>query len=155
MITVERLSALARLDEPGDALARARVEADAGDDSWQQWLTEYERGEALIVRVHVTLELCEGEPLRLTNTGVWIEKALHPPKVEQQIFELIPKDFQELAAQIGQRGHPVDRWELGEMYIHVELAQDLRRALAAGAAAEEQTPAFDVSLSEQQLGHRD
>lgn len=155
MITVERLSALARLDEPGDALARARAEANAGDDSWQQWLTEYERGEALIVRVQVTLELCEGEPLRLTNTGVWIEKALHPPKVEQQIFELIAKDFQELAAQIGERGHSVDRWELGEMYVHVELAEDLRRALGDGVISQEHLPAFDVTLSEQQLGHRD
>lgn len=131
MIIVERLSALARLDEPSEALARAQAEARVGDESWQQWLAEYERGEALILRVEVTLQLCEGEPLCLTSAGVWVEKAIHPPKVEEQISELIAKDFRALVRELTGRGHELDCWELGDMYVHVELAEDVRRALAA------------------------
>ena len=59
-MTVRRLAARASLDDPGPAFARAKAAAAAGDESWDAWLSEYERGDAVIVRLEVTLDTDPG-----------------------------------------------------------------------------------------------
>ena len=134
MLRVERLAARVTLDDPGPALDRAQTEAAAGDESWRQWVTEYRDGEALIVRLDVTLEASEENGSRfaihVANRGVFLEKDRQPPNVEQQVGELAAKDFPVLAERLAARGHRLDQYALGQMYVHVELADDVRRSLA-------------------------
>jgi hypothetical protein len=160
MLIVRRLGAWVRLDDPEPTLARAEQEAAAGDESWQAWALEYRRGEALIVRVEVTLEASVDSPdgpeelVRMANPGVFIEKDIHPAKVEQQIGELVSKDFPSLVRELASRGHDVDESALGEMYVHVELAKDVRNALKDAGAARTtkrgRAPASDIGLSRQE-----
>jgi hypothetical protein len=129
MVCVQRLSARARLDESPAALAHAEAQADSGDESWQQWVAEYRRGEALIVRLELTLVLGDGDAELVTASrdGFFVENHVHPPKVEQQIAELVSGDLTALAAELAERGHDLDPRDLGAMYIHVELDPDVRR----------------------------
>lgn len=137
MATVQRLSVLVRLDDPADALRRARAEARAGDDSWQQWVDEFERGEALVIRLEVALDLGSEDPpiIEMANRGVFIEKDVHPPKVEHQVAELASKDFCALAAKLQDRGYDLDEDDLAEMYAHVELDPEVRLALRDAGAS--------------------
>ncbi len=130
-MSVQRLSARARLDDSPEALAHARAEAAAGDESWEQWVAEYERGEALIIQLELTISYTAGEAQELgtCSRGLFVESDGHPAKVEQQIAELASGDFVELAKQLVARGHQIDVYDLGEMYVHVELDGDLRRCL--------------------------
>lgn len=134
MVRVERLAARVTLEDPCAALARAEAAAADGDESWSRWVEEYRRGEAVIVRVDTTLEASAGEggPLviHVANHGVFLEKDPQPPNVEQQVGELAAKDFSMLARELAERGHRVDRHVLGQMYVHVELGQDVRDSLS-------------------------
>lgn len=156
MWTVQRLGVTARLDDPESALARAEKEAAAGDESWSQWLAEYERGEALILRLEVSLEATNGEAhhVEARNRGVWIEKDVHVPKVEMQIAELVAKDFAILARALSARGDAFDRSELGEMYVHVELKREVCDALT-DAGARRRTKRPPASKGEASLSQRD
>jgi len=157
MATVQRLSAIARLDDPTDTLARARADADAGDESWEQWVAEYRRGEAIIVRLEVVVEVGGDDPqvVTISNRGVFVEKA-HPPKVEQQIAELAGKDFTTLARKLTDGGHEIGRQDLAQMYVHVELGEDVRRALADDGAAQRERragrPRSDARLAQDEEG---
>jgi hypothetical protein len=137
MVLVQRLSARASLDDSPAALAHARAQAEAGDESWEQWVAEYQRGEALIVRLELSLEVADGtgEVLKASRDGFFVENHVHAPKVEQQIAELASGDLSILAAELAQRGHALDLRELGTMYVHVELDQEVRRRVADRAAA--------------------
>jgi hypothetical protein len=117
-------------------LAHATAEATAGDESWQQWVEEFQRGEALILRLELTLEISDREPrvLRSAGGGFFVETDPHAPKVEQQIAELASGDFAVLARELTALGHTLDIHELGEMYVHVELHEDVRQQLAAHRA---------------------
>lgn len=154
MLTIERLGVRASLDEGQVALERAEAEAKAGDRSWQQWVAEYDRGEAMIVRLDVFLVANNGErsTVELSNRGLFIESSDHPPKVERQIAELVSKDFSLLAGELSKLGHRIDEHELDEMYVHVELADDLREALARSGppngSADKAAPRAEVRLSE-------
>jgi hypothetical protein len=75
----------------------------------------------------------------MANPGVFIEKDIHPPKIEQQIGELVSKDFPSLVREIASRGHVVDESALAEMYVHVELAEDVRNALKTRERREERS----------------
>jgi hypothetical protein len=132
-LQVERLRVRVTLDDPASAVTQARDEAGRGDESWQRWVAEYERGEALIVALEVALEVFDGRPtvIDVANRGVFIESSSDLPKVEQQVAELVSKDFPLLARELATRGHRVDPRELDEMYVHVELDHDLRGALRA------------------------
>jgi hypothetical protein len=131
VLSVQRLSARALLDDSPEALAHARAQAAAGDESWQQWVGEYQRGEALILRLELTLSYSDGEAreLRSSSGGLFVETAVHPAKLEQQIAELASGDFVELAEQLVALGHQIDAYELGNMYVRVELDEDLLRSL--------------------------
>lgn len=129
MIAVQRLSARARLDESAAALSQATALAASGDESWEQWLAEYRRGDALILSLDLTLELAGdgNEVLRTSTDGLFVENHVHAPNVEQQIAELASGDFAALAGQLEQRGRDLDLRGISAMYVHVELDPDVRR----------------------------
>lgn len=130
---MQRLSAHARLDDSPSVLAHARTEAAAGDDSWQQWVAEYERGEALILRLELELEFVDEtrEVLRTTTAGFFVESDPHLPRIEQQVAELAAGDVAGLAAELARRGRELDAQELSAMYVHVELDEQVRGELLA------------------------
>lgn len=132
MLSVDRLLARARLDDSPTALARAKAQAAEGDESWEQWVAEYQRGEALIVRLELMMEISDGasQVIRTTKDGFFIENHAHAPRVEKQIAELASDDFAALGAELVRRGHEVDQYELGELYVHVELDKELRLRLS-------------------------
>lgn len=129
VVSVQRLSVRALLDDSPNALAHAEAQAAAGDESWEQWVTEYQRGEALIVRLELELEVTgeTGEVLTATRDGFFVENHVHAPKLEQQIAELAANDLTVLAEEFTQRGHDLDLRDLATMYVHVELDSELRR----------------------------
>jgi hypothetical protein len=122
------------LDESPAMLARAEAQAAAGDESWEQWVAEYRRGDALIVRLELTVEV-SGETLTASRDGFFVENHVHAPKLEQQIAELASSDLDALAAELSQRGHDLNLPGLGMMYVHVELDPELRRRVEERAAA--------------------
>jgi hypothetical protein len=136
VVTVQRLSVRALLDDSPAALAHAQAQAAAGDESWEQWVAEYERGDALIVRLELTLEVSggTGETVSASRDGFFVENHVHAPKVEQQIAELASDDLTVLASELAERGHELDVHELGTMYVHVELDPSLRGRLRPRAA---------------------
>jgi hypothetical protein len=125
------------LDESQAVLAHAQAQAAAGDESWEQWVAEYRRGDALIVRLELTVEVSDGpgEILTASRDGFFVENHVHAPKLEQQIAELASGDLAALAAELARRGHDIDLHELDTMYVHVELAPELRRRVQDRAAA--------------------
>lgn len=135
VVSVQRLSARAVLDDSPAALTHAKALAAAGDESWQQWVAEYHRGDALIVRLELSLEIAGGadDVLTASSNGFFVENHPHAPKLEQQIAELASGDLAALAGELARRGHAVDAHELGTMYVHVELDPEIRRRLRAGA----------------------
>lgn len=136
VVSVQRLSVRALLDESPAILSHAEALAAAGDESWEQWVAEYQRGDALIVRMELTLEVSDrgGEVLTASRDGFFVENHVHAPKLEQQIAELASDDLAELAAEFAKRGHELDLQELGAMYVHVELAPELRQRVQERAA---------------------
>lgn len=138
VVSVQRLSVRALLDDSPNALAHAEAQAAAGDESWEQWVTEYQRGEALIVRLELALEVTDatGEVLTATRDGFFVENHIHAPKLEQQIAELAWDDLTELAEDFAQKGHDLDLQKLGTMYVHVELDSELRRRIQDRASAQ-------------------
>jgi hypothetical protein len=131
------MSVRALLDNSPAGSAHAEARAAAGDESWEQWVAEYQRGDALIVRLELTLEVFDGtgEVLTTSRDGFFVENHVHAPKVEQQIAELASGDLTTLAAEFAERGHDLDVHELATMYVHVELAPELRRRVEERAAA--------------------
>ena len=125
MATVRRVWARAHLDDSRSALAQAEAEAAAGDESWQQWVAEHRRGEALILNLELRVELTGGETVEESISGVFVENHTDAPRVERQIAELASDVFATLGKPLAERGHHVDARELGEMYVHVELDPDV------------------------------
>jgi len=140
--TIQRVTARASLDDPAPELERARLAADDGDSSWQRWLDDFDCGEATIARLEVTVEVERGlsgyDAVEIQNRGLWIELRADPPLVEAQIAELTAKDFGALERMLRERGLYVREERLHEMYVHVELAGDLRAVLLTAPMAGEQ-----------------
>ena len=137
MVSVQRLSVRALLDDSPSALAHAESLAADGDESWEQWVAEYKRGDALIVRLELALELNTGagEVFTTSRDGFFVENHVHAPKVEQQIAELAWDDLTDLAEELARKGHDLDLHKLGTMYVHVELDQELRQRVQDRAAS--------------------
>jgi hypothetical protein len=131
MRNVERLRVRVELDDPAPTLEHARAEAEHGDESWARWVEEHARGDALVVLLRVSVESSDPEePLAATvNRGVLLEADVFPPRVEQQVAEIVSKDYVALAAQLREHGYELDSDDLTDMYVHVELGSDVRRAL--------------------------
>lgn len=131
--TLKRIEVVASIeDEPDEELARVRQEAEAGDPSWQRWLREYETGAAMLLKLEVSVSVEEdGEEDRLvrTNRRLWVEDHAHPPKVEQQVAELAPKDFESIAEELQHRGWKLGVQDLEEMFVGVRLADDVVKRL--------------------------
>ena len=129
VVSVQRLSVRALFDDSRAALAHAEAQAAAGDESWEQWVTEYRRGDALIVRLELALVLAGGtcETVTASRDGFFVENHADAPKVE--LAELASGDLTALAAELAERGHELDAHELDTMYVHVELDAEVRRRL--------------------------
>jgi hypothetical protein len=138
VLSVQRLWAHARLDEWSQPVARARAEAAAGDESWAQWVSEWEQGQALIIRLELEIEFQRNDPPPLTASlgGFFIEIDPHRPKVEHQIAELASGEFVALAEGGDGQSLALDLDDLALMYVHVELDRDLKRHLGQGAPPE-------------------
>lgn len=130
---IHRLIAHVSIDtDPEPALAEARAAAAGGDDDLERWLDEYERGTALLVRITTSLEFSSGDEnhqVQATNHGVFLERHRDAPKVEQEVAEVVAKDYGPIAGACRRHGHPVTEDDLDYMYVHVELGGDARRAL--------------------------
>ena len=137
MVSIQRLSARAVLDDSPSALARAEAHAASGDESWEQWVDEYQRGEALILRLERALKLEDGgDVITASKDGFFVENHAHAPRLEQQVAELAFGEVTSLAAELTRRGHDLDVHDLAGMYVHVELDPEVRgRVRARGAPA--------------------
>ena len=62
--------------------------------------------------------------------GVWLEPDA-PPRVEEQVADIAPSELEALARELRDQGLTVDEDDLQSSYLHVELGERLRGALAA------------------------
>jgi hypothetical protein len=134
VLTVRRLSAHAHLDETAEVLERAKAEAALGDESWKEWVEELERGRAIAVRIDLAITYDDQGPGELISStdGLFVEGNTHAAKVEQQVAELASGDIVHLGRQLIADGHQLDADDLGQMYVHVELDDELIQALGLG-----------------------
>jgi len=137
-MVIHAVAARAWLGDPRSELLQARLRADDGDPDWRQWVDEYDRGEATLVdiEVSVTFGRSDGstETVATVNHGIWLQVGVHPPVAAALVAEIAPKDFDYLAARIQELGEPVDVIELEQMYIDVALDESLLAALRPPAA---------------------
>ena len=130
---VLRLVVTAELDESGDMLEDARARAEDGDQDFDWLVRRWEEGALLlakfIARAYAVREDGRVVCVVVVNRGVWLEREMLP-LVERQVSEIAPKDVPELSRRLGEEGVQVGRDELDEMFIHVELDERLRAALA-------------------------
>ncbi|MDQ3880169.1 MAG: hypothetical protein M3295_03715 [Chloroflexota bacterium] len=142
MTWVRRISAYAELGDQEAAVRGALERARSGDPSWGEWLTDYETGAALVVRVAVEVEF-DGEEgvgtFGIDEPEVWVQKSGHIPEVEAQVQELVPKTFHAIADEFARRSLAVRANELDRMYVHVGLGEDLLDVLFL-APTEPRTP---------------
>lgn len=126
---VLRLSARATLDDPELVLRNAETAGAGGNESWARWAEGYRRGEALLLRLRVTLvlELPDGcaDAVECVNRAVWVEATGDVPLVEEQVRDVAGKDFAALAAAARGRGVGVTSRDLDHMYVHVSLAEQV------------------------------
>lgn len=143
-MVIERVVVRAWLQDPGDEVSRVRREVRRGDESWERWLGELERGEAVLATMRVTVlaRLADGTScsVEAENHHLWLEVDTHPPLVEAQIQEVSGKDCLALAQQLQERGLEITADELSEMYAHVELDDSLLRALDRHDGARDASP---------------
>lgn len=130
---VREVAVRAWLADPVRELLEARELALAGDPDWQEWLEQFDRGEAALMdmRVGVTVELDDEsiETVTVENHGIWVELGVQPPVLEAVIAEICSKDFEVFVRRIGQLGGSITVAELEDMHVSVEVAADLLAAL--------------------------
>lgn len=134
-MVVERLVARVWVQDPGEEVARIRRELDGGDDTWRRWLEELERGDAVVASMHVTAyaRLSDGTRCRADaeNHHLWLELGAHPPLLEAQVQEVVGKDCGPLAQRLREFGELITADALSDMYVHVELGDDIVAAMPA------------------------
>jgi hypothetical protein len=135
-VVIRSLTAQALLANPGSELDGARERAAAGDADWALWVEEFDRGEATLIdmRVSLTVELDDASVHTITaeNHQVWMQLAEHPPIVAALVADMSGKDFDFLAGRVGKLGGQVSIHELDQMYVAVELGDSLLAALRPG-----------------------
>jgi hypothetical protein len=132
MRSIRSITCRAELDEVGPELEAARERAASGDPSWEQWVREYDAGQALILRLHVTISFDAGGKIGevgTVNYGIWVEQSPHPPAVAGQLQAVASKDFNHLSGELHERGIEVTANDLAEMQAQVELSDDVMRLL--------------------------
>ena len=130
---VRQVAARAWLAHPEREVDQARQRADAGDPDWRLWVEEFDRREAALmdIRVSVRVQLDDGssETVEVDNHSIWLELRVQPPVLAAVIAEICSKDFEVLADRIGQLGGSITVPELEEMHVAVEIADNLLAAL--------------------------
>ena len=138
-MVIKSVTARACLAEPGSEVGEARARAEAGDDDWQEWIDQFDRGEAALIdiRATVSLELDDGtvEAVNADDYQVWMHLSQHPPVVARLVAEMSSKDLGLLTARIRDLGQHIGPLELDDMYVTVELADDLLEALRPEAVS--------------------
>ena len=133
MMRVERITACARLSDPAELMSYAREAADAGDESWEQWVQEFERGDALVVALDLSIELANGatDELHASTRAFFIDCAVPTPHVERQIAEVAYEELVILVRdQLSAHGHQPDLLDGAPMYVHVALDREVRESLS-------------------------
>jgi hypothetical protein len=130
---VERLEARACWQDPTQEVRRVREALRNGDESWGRWLDELQRGEAVIASLRVSAHVRHPDGSRdiaqAENHDLWLEVRTHPPMVEAQVHEVANKDCAVLAQRLQALGVTVTADDVVEMYMHVELSDDLLEML--------------------------
>jgi hypothetical protein len=131
---LERIVAVAELDDRPGAADDTRARAAEGDHE-QSWILEqWEAGRLLLARIDVvaTGRDEDARPVegRHVLDGVWLERDV-PPAVEEQIADVAPSALHAIASDLRGRGVKVGGEDLERCYLHVELGARLRRALEA------------------------
>src|SRR4051794_17075128 len=106
MRSIRAITCRADLDD-SPALDEARGTAAEGDESWQQWVEEYDQGRALVLQLEVTIAFDGGDEIEETTTvnrGIWIEASPHPPAVAGQLEEIVAKDYNRMGARLRDEG---------------------------------------------------
>lgn len=128
-----RLSAIAELDDRPDAAVPIRDRAAGGDTDNAWLLDEWNAGRLLLARVTVTVtaEDAQGEGVSVERVvdGVWLERD-EPPHVEEQVAEVAPSELPTIYRELRDRGVALDDGRLEASFVHVELGDRLRDALA-------------------------
>ena len=128
VVLIRRLTVHASEDPQTLPVEEAWNEASAGDGNWREMLIQLQRGDAAIVELRTLADVeVDGVPERIeiVNHGVWVERDLHPPKIEEQVRELAYKDVAPLHKALLERGVDLPEDELSEMFFHVEVDDGL------------------------------
>jgi hypothetical protein len=130
---VDRILAIAELDERPDAADGTRARAAGGDHDEGWILEQWQAGQLLLVQVAVVAtgrdeEARQVEARRVLD-GVWLERDL-APAVEEQVADIAPSALGAVATDLRERGVEIEGEELERCYLHVELGERLRRALS-------------------------
>jgi hypothetical protein len=132
---VLRVTALAELDTRPSAAGGNRSRADAGDPEEAWLLDQWQRRKVLLAKVDVSVVARDARGADVTAQrvieGVWLERD-NLPAVEAQVAEVAPAELPPLAEELRRRGAVVADEELEAGFLHVELGDGLRRALAEG-----------------------
>jgi hypothetical protein len=130
---VSRITAVAELDDRPTAATATRERAAAGDGDNAWLLEEWDAGRLLLAEVVVSVAAADDDGhdviVRRSIDGVWLELD-EPPRVEEQIAGVAPTELAHLAVELRKAGVEVDETELQASYLHVELGDRLRAALA-------------------------
>jgi len=137
MCMVDRIKAVAYLDERPTGAEPMRARAREGDDESTWMLEQWEAGRLLLACIVLTADArgSDGEAVSVQRVidGVWLEHG-DLPSVESQVADVAPAELRELTAELRKQGVEVRADELDTSFIHVELDEGLR--LALGPAGE-------------------
>ena len=132
-LVISRIVASADVDEQGEAARAMRARANAGDGDSAWLLDQWDEGNVVLASIVVTVSARDDggrEVLAERRVhGVWLERE-DPPGVETQIAEVAPSELQALAGELRSRGVPAEAESLEASFVHVELSDRLRAALA-------------------------
>jgi hypothetical protein len=129
---VQRIVAVAELEQQPTAAEPMRARARAGDEDSAWMVEQWEHGGVMPARV--VLRACaEDQHGRQVSAervieGVWLERD-DPPGVEQQVADVAPAALQALAEELRRQGVAVDDDELQRAFVHIDLDEALRGAL--------------------------
>jgi hypothetical protein len=129
---VLRVTAVAELDTRPSAAGGNRSRADAGDAE-EAWLLEQWQQRKVLLDLSAVARDADGGDVSAQRVieGVWLERDA-PPAVEAQVADVAPAELAPLAAELRSRGAIVADEDLEAGFLHVELGEGLKRALAEG-----------------------
>ena len=130
---VHRIAAVAELDQQTTSAEPMRARARDGDSDSAWMVEQLEDGGLVLARVvlHALAEDGAGTQVEAECVieGVWLERD-DPPAVEQQVADVAPAELRALGDKLRWLGVEVDDDQLATAFVHVELDEPLRQALA-------------------------